>query len=113
MKRVVKSSIDTVPADLYVQYLNSSDIATNNIGVRSMSVKRPSFLEAVTVMLEHLDLYELDLDYDEIKNYTKDKIIDAIAYAGSYSGEGDYILYFENRASGEVFIDENYPEENY
>ena len=110
MKRQVKASAggNTV---LYAQYLSADDVATNNIGIRSMTVTRPTFNEAATVMLEHIDLEDLELDYDEMGNYSREEIIDAIAYANF--GAGDYILYLEDRSANDVIIDENYPEENY
>ena len=112
MKRQVKASAggNTV---LYAQYLSADDVATNDIGIRSMTVTRPTFNEAATVMLDHIELADLDLDYDEMGNYDREEIINAIMYANANTSEGDYILYLEDRSAKDVIIDENYPEENY
>lgn len=112
MKKVIKAAQNDRSANLFVQYLNADDIQINEVGIRTMTVKRLTLTEALTVMLEHINLDSLDLDYDEMNNYTVDEIIEAIDYANT-SMDSDYILYLENRATGEVYIDNNYPEENY
>lgn len=115
MKRMIRAAQAGASADLYVQYLDFDGMSTGNVLLRSMTVKRPTLSEALTVMLEHIELRELDLDYDDMVsgNYTKAEMIEAIEYANSAASDSDIILYLENRASGEVFIDNVAPEENY
>ena len=111
MKRVIEASQSEQSANLHIQYIQSS--FPGQIEVRSMTVKRPTFSEAIEVMLEHLYLPELDADDIELSDRTKDEIIESISYANGIGADSDYIFYFENRASGEVFIDNVGPEENY
>ena len=109
MKRIIATSADSVQsANLYVKYLSGLD--QNEIGLRSMTVRRPSLREALYVMLDHMDL---DINDEGISELSDQEIIDEIAYNNEYSSLFDYILYLEDKNTGEIYIDNTYPEENY
>lgn len=111
MKRMIKAARAEAGADLHIEYLSSS--LPGEVEVRSMTVKRPTFSEAIKVMLEHLELPECDVDDMALRDWTKDDVIENIVYANGYGADADRIFYFEDRATGEVFIDDKYPEEVY
>jgi len=94
---------------IYCQYLQED--AGQDVGIRSMTVTRPSLKDALVEMLDHIELGSLNIEYDELDDYSDEDLIERIEYVNS---EGpDYILYLENKTTKEVYIDTSYPEENY
>ena len=108
MKRYITSSSNSV--DLFVQYMEGE--YTGFPLLRTMTIKRATLRQAVEVMLNKLNLGDNDiLDNIDDPDFTKDELIECINICNE---DGlDYIFYMENRASGEVFIDNVGPEENY
>lgn len=107
MKRMITASSNS--ATLYAQYFSGLNVG--DIGLRSMTVTRPTLKDALVEVLNHVELSAIDIDYDDLDDYTADDLIDSIQYAGI---EGpDYIIYLQNKTTGEVYVSEIYPEENY
>lgn len=109
MKRIIATSADSGQgANLYVKYLSGLD--QNEVSLRSVTVRRPSLREALYVMLDHMDV---DIDYEGMSELSDQEVIDEIAYINGESSFFDYILYLEDKNTGEIYIDNTYPEENY
>lgn len=103
----------TAGAVLKLQYLSGSEMMTNSVGVRSVTIARPTLNEALKGMLEGVYLSDLDIDYDEIDNMDNEDILDRVEYINGEGVDSDYILYLANASTHETYIDHNYPAEQW
>ena len=107
MKRIIKSATGSSKVKItYIHGLN-----TNEPELRSMSVSRNDTKEALLVAVEHIDISSLEDELNDVDEISVEDIIDTLVYENGSDADSDYIVLLT--VSGQTYIDNTYPEENY
>lgn len=113
MKRMINASSSS-RAHLYIEYIDS-DYVMGELGVHKAVIERNTLEEALLVLVDNIDFRDSDID-DMIESegfFDCNELIERIQYINGDQNDADYLLYFENKSTGEIYIDNNYPEEEW
>ncbi len=94
------------PVILYVEYYPYERYFDS--GQKKARISGPNLLEALKKMVDHMELY-INSEVIEEDSDTVEEVLEAI---NNMNGDGcDYITYLENKTTGDVYINEDYVEE--